>query len=332
MSFNMNSNFKSSIKHLAYSVRPYEFKADEAHPDVFIFANRRGGSTWLAEMITSRGAFRMIDQPLCIHTAPVQSIGYMPLGFSGHVAPSGAQLDRVVGYLNGIQSGEIRINEDWRFWTKRYWRQKNRSVYKVLQGMPLLPELSHRLNGVKVCFLRNPLSQAWSVLRAGWGTYVSVFLQDRLYVERHLDASRLKKAESIIHNGDMLECLVLEWVLDKLPLLDAYSEVRKDCIFLSYEELYLNSHTVLESLSERLFLDLQPSDYGRAHQPSRTAAITTKGAVREFGDPSLLHKWKDAMPAYKIERLYDLVDDFGVNIYSRIDHDPTFSIFDEIEV
>ena len=139
---------------------------------------------------------------------------------------------------------------------------------------------------------------------------------------------KLEKAESIIRNGNMLECLVLEWILDKLPLIDAYPDIRSNCIFLSYEELYLNSHAVLEYLSERLFIDLQPTHYTRVHQPSRTAAITTKGSVREFGNPSLLHKWQDAISASEIERLYDLVDEFGVSFYDRDDHNPTFSIFD----
>jgi hypothetical protein len=305
-------------------MRGYDVK--DGGQDAFLFANRRGGSTWLAEVIATAGRFRVVDQPLCLHTAPVQLIGKMPLGFGGH-PPFFEGEGRVVDYLRSVQSGELRVNEYWRFWNRRYWQNNSRTLYKMTLGMPLLPQLSNNLDGVKICFLRNPLSQAWSVFRAGWGPSVGVFLQDRLFVDRFLDPPRLKIAEDISRRGDEIECLVLEWILDKLPIFEAYDQLKQQCVFLSYEELYIDSERVFGRLSECLGLEMTIG-YEQLRKPSRTAAITTKGGVREFGDPALLHKWQNAMPVSKIERLYDLVDEFGINFYNRDDHSPTFSIFD----
>ncbi|MDZ7760085.1 MAG: sulfotransferase domain-containing protein [Desulfovermiculus sp.] len=304
---------KSSLKHCIYSFSKHDFKDKK---DILLLANRRGGSTWLLELLCLDTNIRFVDQPLSIHTIPFQVINKLPIATDGQFCcPYPEQLSNIYKYIEGLQKASIRVNENWRFWRRSFWKKTNRTLFKVVHGLPMINALINNIDAQHVVFIRHPLSQANSVTNAKWEHFLYAFLNDRRYCEKYLSVENIKFAESILHKGTMLEKFVLEWTLDKIPLHRSYEQIKKNIIFITYEEMILYPNDVLSRLTQDLSLNNVNKMLKNINKPSRTTKLSNTKNIT-INNQNQLNKWKYNINVNQYRTAAKILDQFSIDFYT----------------
>ena len=295
--------------------------------DIGLFATRRGGSTWLMEVIAASEGCRPLDQPLSVGTANLTPGHYrsMPKYLDGEiVCPSQDQLARLKPYIDSLLAGEIPVNAPFRIWSRGFRRTTSRQVLKIVGAKSIICWLDDEFDIDVVYLTRHPITQALSCVRNDWTLTVRAYLDNQRFVEAHLADGLEARCHDILVGGTELDRFVLNWGLENLIPWTA-SASRPQWTNVSYEATVLRAEETVSTLADRLSLGDPSRLIDSALRPSRSSGLSTRSrrdAMHE-GDANLLLKAPlESVSLAERSSAMRILDDLGVGIYAPAEIEP----------
>lgn len=307
------------IKHrvaLAYKLRRLQSASLDFNPvhNFYVFGDPRGGSTWLAEMLSKVPKTAILWEPL----VPNYVEEIQDLGFSyRQYIPACSYWPEAKVAFDLINSGKV-INE----WTTikssaNQFIDAERLLVKYCRGNALLPWFCQQydFSFVPVYLIRHPFSVVCSQLKqGGWDyTYNGFHIPASPYKEIYTQHEPFLKTLTTIE-----EALVATWCITNLiPLRDKNKKWHE----VYYEDLVLFPEKEIGKIFELWNLDIPASVLDKVRQPSSTA-ISLAGTV----DPAeQLSKWKQQLSGEQINRMSKVMDYFELEYYDNSIY-PCFSV------
>ena len=288
--------------------------------NICIFGTRRGGSTWLMEVIGANRGMRALDQPLELLTPNLTANHYrrLPKFDQGQlITLADDQEPEVLAFVGELLDGRFPANAPYRFWQRDFDFRASRLVLKVMDAKPLMDWFDQHWPLQIVYLVRHPIPQALSCLRNGWPSTAQAFLRNPWFRDELLGPELNRRAESVLAGDDELLKAVLNWILENLYPLRA-APARSAWIKLGYEDCIADTDGMVEALAERLGLQDRRAMLRAVQRQSRSAGhsrLETLGAIRHRDTEVLLTSWKKYVTAEQEKRCYELLADFDVGLY-----------------
>jgi hypothetical protein len=300
-----------------------------AKADIALFATRRGGSTWLMEVIGAAPGFRSLDQPFSVMTANLTPGHYrsIPKYHGGEiVSPTVDDLASLHRYVEKILGGEIPVNAPYRFWKKGFRRKTSRQVLKIVGAKSMVTWLDDNFDLDIVILTRHPITQAASCIRNSWTLTVPAYLDNKRFVEQHLQGDLESRCQDVMSGGTLLDKFVLNWGLENLvPLTEI--ESHHDWTHVAYEATVLRPEDVVADLAARLDIDNVASLLKMVRQPSRSSGLSTasgrEAMVSGDGDRLLRQPLESVDLADRV-RAMSVLEELGIDIYRPDEIEPRF--------
>ncbi|NOX31100.1 MAG: hypothetical protein GXP35_13790 [Actinobacteria bacterium] len=289
-------------------------------PDVALFATRRGGSTWLMQVIGSSPGFRTLDQPFSVMTANLTPGHYrkMPKYPYGEIAsPSVDEFDALRPYVDALLSGELPLNAPYRFWSGEFRRKTDRQLLKIVGAKSIAPWLDDEFDLDVVLLTRHPITQALSCIRNGWTLTVRAFLDNPRFVDEWLANGLEGRCHDVLATGSDLDRFVLNWGLENMVALGAAPD--RSWFVTSYEATVSEPEAVLEQLDSHLDLGgVEPLRRALA-RPSRSSRLSTgerRAAMEGQDSVALLSRPLESVELADRTKAMSILESMGLTTYA----------------
>lgn len=289
-------------------------------PPICLFATRRGGSTWLAEVLAANRGVLLLDQPFSANTGtPTPAQARRMPKFDGGIVTDldGAREEAFRTYADAVLSGAVPVNAPTRFWSRDFGFRTDRLLLKILGANAVIDWIAAHY-GVDVVYLtRHPIPQALSCIRNGWSLTAESFLRSPGFVERHLDDATLALARDVLRRGTPLEQYVLNWTLENVVPARVLAS-RPAWTFVSYERCVLEPLATVEALAAALDLDDVPSmrkKLGQASRSSHLSVDATRARITAGDREYLVGRWREEVGADEERRVMEIPARFGIDLY-----------------
>lgn len=285
--------------------------------NIALFATRRGGSTWLMEVVAVNRGIRYIDQPLGLHRSAPGHIHRLPLRErSQFVSLEGEDEARVRAFVSALLDGSLAINAPWEPWHPTFHRRTDRVVLKILAAKPLIDWFDRTFNLHIVYSTRHPIPTALSILRNEWGLTAQAYLRDAHFAATYLDQPQLDFAWDVLRHGSPLQQHVLNWVLENLVPLRLLPQ-RPHWLYVPYEQTVLDPDGTIALLAENLDLP----DVDRMRKQVHAASRSTRRLVSTY-DPAeeargRLRAWRRHVSEEEEREAMALLERFEIDLYRR---------------
>lgn len=294
--------------------------------DIFVFDQRRSGSTWIMQLLSSQPGIKYSAEPLYLprwnfykqKLPQRQDSKFMHLEISGEKI-----LKR---YFSGILNGKIQVSPPWNIFDKDYNFFTNRSVVKICNGLSLINWFEENFDIQIVYLVRHPISTALSIINQGWPDTAGAFLNNKFFTETYLNKRQLEFAKDIKRYGSRLQCLVIEWCLENLVPLRSLQKRSNDWIVVTYEELVMNPEKVIDILCEKLDLEDKNKIKKKIFQPSMSVDKLTHQHIESKNNEYLLKRWKDRVSEREERQVFKILKRFGIDAYNYGDFMPCSSL------
>lgn len=311
--YELKATVKEAIRYLANHHRP------GVKRDIMLFATRRGGSTWLMEIIAANRGVKYLDQPLSIMTDNLTAAQFRRLpkfeaGELVHLA--GADERRVEDVVSRLLSGQLTFNAPTRFWRRGFHVRTDRVVLKIVAAKAVIDWLDQHFDVDVVYLTRHPIPQALSCIRNGWTLTTSAYLQNPWFAEHHL-GDRLGTCQDISASGSPLEQFTLNWALENLVPLRLLPQ-RPNWLHVSYEECVLQPEVTLERAVTALQLEDVDAMRRVMRKPSWSSGISTAETRRRIGagDPEfMIGRWKRSVTDEEERAALRILEVLGIDLY-----------------
>lgn len=287
---------------------------------ICLFATRRGGSTWLTELIAANRGVRPLDQPLDLMTGNLTPAHYrrMPKYSYGElVGLDEEELERLAAYVEQLLSGALPVNAPVKFWRRDYDLVSHRMVLKILAAKALIDWFDQRFDVDVVYLPRHPIPQALSCIRNGWTLTAKAYLRNPRFVAEWLDEDLAVWAEDLLRVGTPLERFVLNWGLENLVPLRLLPE-RPTWTVVSYEECVVDPEGVVDHVAERLHLPDREAMLEVVRRPSgssRRSTAETRAAIGAGDRRGLVGGWRRHVGADEERAAFAVLDRLGISYY-----------------
>jgi hypothetical protein len=289
-------------------------------PLILTYSSRRGGSTLLAQILEAAPHVGYVDQPFDLWKPNTKR--------GGIIANYLPEKDR---------SQFFELNEQERIAVKKYlnhlYQRKlqilcsnpkaKQLVLKIVNAHGLVDELPKLVPSKSVMMLRHPFSQALSVIRNGWGTCETPFLESASWSEAYLTSTQKEFSNQIITSGSSFDKAVLNWCLEWLyPTHFSKTDVLK----LYYEDLVLKGEDTIETLYDYLGFNNPEYALKILHKPSNSSSFSTSNTLKRIktGDSkALLSDWRKHLSASDLTRGQEILTMFNMKMYTRTSDIPT---------
>ena len=311
--YELKATVKDAIRYLANNHRPGPKR------DIMLFATRRGGSTWLMEVIAANRGVKPLDQPLSIMTDNLTAAQFrrLPKFEAGELVHLvGAEERRVEDVVSRLLSGELTFNAPTIFWRPGFHLRTDRIVLKIVAAKALIDWFDRRFDLDIVYLTRHPIAQSLSCIRNGWTLTTSAYLQNPWFVEHHL-GEQLGMCHDVAANGSPLEQFTLNWALENLVPLRLLPE-RPSWLHVSYEECVLEPDATLERTAAALQLDDVRAMRRIMRKPSWSSGISTPETRRriEAGDLGfMIGGWKRSVSDDDERSALEILERLGIDLY-----------------
>ena len=300
-------------------------------PPIALFCTRRGGGTWLMEIIGANRGVLPLNQPLEILTPNLTPHQYkrLPKFDLGQIVhPDAVQERELRAYTDDLMAGRIRVNAPYAFWRRDFHFRTDRLLLKIVDAKPMMDWFDAAYRPDIVYLVRHPVPQAMSCIRNGWSPTTTAYLRNEWFVEEVLaDRHLLTYAHKVHDTGSDLERFVLNWVVENLYPLRVLAD-RPHWLALSYEECVTDQDATLRRVGERL--DVGDTDGMReaARRVSRSSSLSDAGsvsAIRRGDRDEQVSGWLSRMSAADVTRVAGVLDTFGITLYALDDPRPDWS-------
>jgi len=300
-------------------------------PPIALFCTRRGGSTWLMELIGANRGVLPLNQPLEILTPNLTPHQYkrLPKFDLGQIVhPDLGQERELRAYTDDLMAGRIRVNAPHAFWRRDFQFRTDRLLLKIVDAKPMMDWFDATYHPDIAYLVRHPVPQAMSCIRNGWSTTTKAYLRNEWFIDEVLaDRHLLTYAHTVDDTGTDLERFVLNWVVENLYPLRVLAD-RPHWLALSYEECVTDQDATLRRVGERL--DVGDTDRMRhaALRVSRSSSLSDDGsvsAIRSGDRDEQVSGWLGRMSADDVTRVAGVLDTFGITLYAVDDPAPNWS-------
>lgn len=281
------------------------FKASES---ITIFSEARGGSSWLAEILSD-----IVD--VCINWEPLYvSRGVVPNRYNFGWRPYIPKEEVNEEYLSLFT--KIHEYKAHTFWTRSYLTigkaiRGKQVLVKYVRANLLVPYLMENLDFKfpPVFLLRNPIDTCMSQIKtfdsSGKKAHADIpdWMNNERFVEHHDFMSRLESN---------LEITIAKWCLNNCPTIDQLGSFKVHVLF--YEDLLADPRAELE----KILVSYGIPDYGEKLNQidfRKPSATDFKKQYRKSVDEQLNKNFRqlDDQTKDKIQNIYD---HFGFKLYS----------------
>ena len=264
----LRSAIAPAIKELIWH---YAIRFDPTKPPIGVYGSRRSGSSLLMEVICANPGIVFIDQPFGVYTASSSSLNRLPIFPYGQIAfPDPDEEALLHDYVAGLLGGQIRTNYPWKFWQREFHFRNDRICLKITDAKAMIDWLANEFRLETVVLTRHPIAQ-----RYRWPTWVGI--------PPERDSCGTKDMSSIgwmfnsrrtvgIGTGTA-QNLSGEYLtgLENLPMLRLLPS-RLDWLFVSYEDLMLQTEQVIDCLAQHLELPAKDGMMARVGRPAAGAS------------------------------------------------------------
>jgi len=289
-----------------------------ADPNIFLFATRRGGSTFLMELIAANRGVRSLDQPFemsCAFPSAAQ-VADMPLFEDGQLTSLDERSERRLRSLTErIFSGHVVINAPSRLWRRDVERRSNRLVLKILDAKPLVGWFADTFPCDVVYLTRHPIPQALSCIRNRWTPTSAAYLRDERFVEEYLSREALALAHDTMRAGSPLERFVLNWALENVAPMRLLPD-HPEWLHVRYEDCVVDPAGVLETVASRLRLTDRERMQATVQRPSVSSGRSThetRDLIERGGAARTVTSWRKAVGDGDEAWCNRLLEAFGVD-------------------
>ena len=289
--------------------------------NIFLFATRRGGSTFLAEVLASEPGIWFANEPLgCFEALSgyKERIKWLPLlpdsQFFDLLPNQERQLQE---YINNLLVGGCPLLGSSS--RPKFPLIADRVLLKILNA-PFLIDWFCNIKNSQVLFLsRHPAAQTLSVLRNKWPMSAYTYFAKPKFLSHYFTPEKIEFGQRILAEGTDWEKGILNWIMDTYVPLYLSSE---KILRITYEELTLIPETVLEFLCKFLNLKDYKSICSRIKKPSGSSHLSTESTRRlitqgtRFG---LISQWQTQISQEQASQAQIILERFEIDIYSMQD-------------
>ncbi|MDN5848565.1 MAG: sulfotransferase [Nitrococcus sp.] len=322
----MSPTGKLILKKVLWSITRYD--GTRENKPICLFAQRRGGSTHLTQILSQNKGVRYYDEPFSFFGASCEQIRQLPPKEKSQFISLDEEEELVIQrYLNRIFCGKTDVSNPWRIWQSEFDFVFDRILLKILYAKPLIDWIAQRFSVDIVYYVRHPIPVALSIMEQGrglngraygWGDNSRAYLQDEVFISTYMNESLISYSWDIYKNGTFFERLILNWCLENLVPL-RLKDLRPEWTFLSYEELVSDPTTCINYLSERLNLKDRSKMYKSVSIPSHSSKKLRTGNYSLADRDRLIFGWKAKVDQNMISSAAKILDKFEIDIYSVYD-------------
>jgi hypothetical protein len=282
-----------------------------------LFSSRRGGSTWIQELICANSRIRYIDQPFSFYSGPPFLHDFIPIyNNSVPLFTSKVEEQMIRYYLSRIFEGNIVHSSQWRFWKMNYLKRTNRILLKITKGKSLIEWISMNFRVDILYLIRHPIPQSLSVIKSGWENDSWVYLNNLDFRSKYLENSGLVDyGKKILNEGGDLEKYVLNWCLENLIPYKAI-ERHPEWTLISYEECLTNSNEAVKYIADKLNLKNVDAMKRQIRKPSKTAKFTNANLNNIYKKQKIVD-WEKQVEKDEISKCFKIIERFGIDFYSN---------------
>ena len=289
-----------------------------AEPNILLFATRRGGSTFLMELIAANKRIRSIDQPFEVSSefATAAQVADLPLFEDGQLSSLDERsARRLQSVTERIFAGKVVINAPRRVWRRDVAWRSNRLVLKILDAKALIGWFAETVPCEIVFLTRHPIPQSLSCIRNRWTLTASAYLRDERFVEANLSDTALATAHDVMRSGTQLEQFVLNWVLENVApirLLPDYP----DWLHVRYEDCVTDPSGVLDTVATRLRLEDRERMQAMVQRPSVSSAMSTsqtRELIEQGRAAAVVTRWRRDIDGDVETWCNQLLETFGID-------------------
>jgi len=283
-------------------LKSIRFKSEE---NILIFADPRGGSTWLAEVMKGILKKPILWEPL--HVGKIKQLQQLKFSYRQYI-PEDASWDDAHSYFDDLFNGKIISN--WIYHREPMFNfVTNKSVIiKLCRGNLLIPYIvkNFSFNKKPIYLIRHPFAVVASQLKqGGWdNTGVTFKLGDYRYNEHYLKHESFLKTLSTKE-----EVLTATWCLtNQSTLINPNND--REWITVTYEEMVLEPKETLVRILKRWGVS---SNLNTINFKKKSDTSIQK---KPLSDEERLNQWRKVFSKDQIFKMDAVLKYFEVEHYS----------------
>lgn len=287
-------------------------------PNILLFATRRGGSTFLMELIGANRGVRSLDQPFEMSaTFPTAAqVADIPLFEDGQLTSLDERSARRLQALTErIFEGKVVINAPSRVWRRDVERRSDRLVLKITDAKPLIGWFAETVPCDIVYLTRHPIPQSISCLRNDWTLTAGAYLRDDRFIEANVSDGALALAHDVMRTGTPLQQFVLNWALENVTPMRLLPE-HPGWLHVRYEDCVTRPDLMVETVARRLRLTDLLRMNATVNRPSVSSAMSTgetRRLIEEGQAADVVTRWRRGLDDGTEAWCNRLLETFGID-------------------
>lgn len=274
-----------------------------------ICGDPRGGTTWMAELLSQIPGTSMLWEPLAINRNPeFRKLGF---GWRQYIPETADWPDAKMQFLK-LFSGKMLSSYLCQATTPAEIRESSHLLIKFCRASQLLPWLTYnfKFRYAPVYLIRHPCAVVASQLRQGGWSHVS----PKFEIPRTDKFSEFYSDHKDFLNtiNSVEKRLAAVWCLcNSIPL--KYPKEEQRWITITYESLLTDPHASLHQIANRWNVQLPDAILQTIEQSSIT---TVSGSPILSGSTrKQLEYWKSSLSKKQISEVLEVVNYFGIDLY-----------------
>ncbi len=305
---NIKYQAKVMMRHVANNtLGRMHYRERPGKPNVLVFSNRRGGSTWLIELLSAEKRTKRVVEifDTVLNANPYRRQLPRPVdGFFVDLDESDRQ--KLFSYFLDIESGRKVFNTQWKFWKDPFYFRYDRVIFKIFYAKNYIRELA-QLSDARVIFqMRHPIPTSMSILKNDWPSAAPGFIRSPGFRSR-LNLRQISVVEDVVQNGTDLERQVAGWFLENFIPMSLAPE--SNWLVLRYEDMVMQREQTISLLASELDLECADAALAQYRKPSYNA-FDSEEKIRRATPEELCHGWKNGFDWSAHPRLPDLFNVF----------------------
>lgn len=282
--------------------------AKDPTKSLLIFADPRGGSTWLSEILQKEQGTALVWEPL--HIGQNELFRKIGFGYRQHIPPEAGWPEAKEAFSKVLCGKNLNI------WTAQFTPlseiiNSNRLLVKLCRGNLLLPWIVHNfpLDRKPIYMVRHPFAVVASQMKqGGWKHVLSTFEIPEIPYS-HI----YKRHERMLQTIDSKEQVLLAtWCITNGYLLD-HPRNNIDWICITYEDLLMDPETQLSHIYKQWDAKLPEKLLDNLQVRSKTALLSGEISDKE----NQLKLWNDSFTNRQIDKLIRILDHFEITLYDH---------------
>jgi hypothetical protein len=221
---------KIYIKNIYYRLPKYFFYSTSDLNNIALFGIRRGGTTWISDLICSKWNIRYLDQPTDAAYNRFAN-NYLQSKKRIYLPPR-----KYYSYFNLTKDEEIILKRYFRlliggklpYYDKYPFFYKNRIFLKLTNSASYIHEwLINEFSFYPIVLFRHPVLQALSTMRAKWKIIYPVYYDSLEFRRKYLSNDQINLIQEIDKSDNILNKYIIDWVFNFIPFYKSKINLNK---------------------------------------------------------------------------------------------------------